>query len=491
MDLYPDESTILYPGEPNVLAPPGQSPALDTHPLPSSLTPDEIVALNRLPADHPAWDNGTKGGGYPYPHVQPVRGFRDRLALALQGMQFPQADPRQPGAATKNSVSAFLSGFTGGYSHAGTERISEREKLNMALGQKAHEENARNIEASKAAAAEQADIRSGNRTLQRENDHATFLKSIETPKPPSEGTDETARFLAMDPAKQKAYLAAKNQLSPSNNPDTPDEWKNIADDIISGNQPPILASLGRSGKAVSWIRSYFHQKGYNYSRALTEWSAMQALTRNANTGQMANLQRAGSAVESAVTNLQDILNQAQTQIPRTLLPDVNQFTIGAAEHGMYGPAGQNIAKQLLAQFGILNQEVPTVLNGGYAPDESSRKTTAQMLSRFDSDPGISGTLKVLKDNVGYKTLAIKSLGVTIPGTSYGTESMPWAQPQPSSGTFLQQPTSTGTAPGVPPKSAAPPNSVYMESPDGKQRGWVPAGQKNQSLSNGWKLVPVK
>ncbi len=132
---------------------------------PQFYLPPPTLDPTQLPQDYPGASPGypnpatllstPQDAAAPYPGYQPVvRGFADRLALALQDLPALPTMRRKGQPQGSSFLLGLLHGAAGGYSSAGMARMSEREKLNAALAQKAHDENAANLRATEAAAAE-------------------------------------------------------------------------------------------------------------------------------------------------------------------------------------------------------------------------------------------------------------------------------------------------------------------------------------------------
>lgn len=118
-------------------------------------TADELAAYEEPLPDYqlgPAEPMPPDYGGYPYPHVEPVQGPLDRIALALYG-NVPNVPTQRYQGSPSGAAAAFLTGLAGGFANIRSKRISEREKLNQVLAQKAHDENMANLAATRAARA--------------------------------------------------------------------------------------------------------------------------------------------------------------------------------------------------------------------------------------------------------------------------------------------------------------------------------------------------
>jgi hypothetical protein len=114
--------------------------------------PDAGFDANRLYTPQ-HYDPNAGGASWPYPHVPVAQGFGDYLALGLQGL--PAAGPHISGSSHPGpgGFEQFLSGLAHGYSNVRTAKMGEREQLNAALADKAKNENAANLEATKQATA--------------------------------------------------------------------------------------------------------------------------------------------------------------------------------------------------------------------------------------------------------------------------------------------------------------------------------------------------
>jgi hypothetical protein len=89
----------------------------------------------------------------------PVQGYGDRLALALQGLP-PVPNETRPGDTGPSGLLSFLTGAAQGFSGNRIQQMSERQKLNAALAQKAHDENMANLAAAADVAKEKRDAAS-------------------------------------------------------------------------------------------------------------------------------------------------------------------------------------------------------------------------------------------------------------------------------------------------------------------------------------------
>jgi hypothetical protein len=119
---------------------------------PDIYPPDEMIDAYGASPPEDLGGQAPPEAAYPYPHIEPVQGPLDSAALALYG-NVPQVPTRRYQGQPSGLGVGLLTGFARGFSGARTRQISEREKLNAALAQKAHDENAANLAATRAATA--------------------------------------------------------------------------------------------------------------------------------------------------------------------------------------------------------------------------------------------------------------------------------------------------------------------------------------------------
>jgi len=418
----------------------------------------------------------------------PVQGYGDRLALALQGLP-PAPNVTRPGDTGPSGLLSFLTGAAQGFSGNRIQQMSERQKLNAALAQKAHDENMANLAAAKTAATESTKARTITPELAAQNNLTleTVGKSIDTLTPEQRGMvakpkEKTGDTISMSDAQNSGDVLNMGDVGkPWNDPGIQkrvmgkpaERPPTAAMAFLKETDPHALAAAARrgdidpgmlnlssrgAGAAVMTILSKPGPNGeppWNQAKAKLQWNAMQALTRNANSPQILSLQRAAASVQSA-TALMENLNKQLTDavkkapIPRSEIPESNKISLAAALRGVYGPEALKVARSFDTQIRVIRNEYPVVLSGGYAPQAPQIADAEQMMSPWYGEGGTQAALDILKQDAAYKIAAINGIGANTPGlmgeNQYAGQSgglpfiaPPPAAPIPSGGRLIRDP----------------------------------------------------
>lgn len=226
-----------------------------------------------------------------------------------------------------------------------------------------------------------------------------------------------------------------------------DDIKELADGIENGNLPPDMKALYKYGAP---LKAELNRRGFNLSRASTDWAATNRLINSLNGPQQTRLRQ---AVDAAYNQL-DVVEGLYEEWRKTGLPggfkSWNRAALGAAK-SMPGEAGAK-ANALDQQMAILVGELGTTLMGGNTPTEMALKEAKNMLASEWNDESFKKAIKQLRIDLKIRQNAIST--VQPAGTSAENPYMP------------AKPEATGHGAEVSTAKAPPP-------PPGTPSGWVP------------------
>lgn len=486
--------------------------------IPDTYVPDPTAADPNAPDFTPL----TQLAGY----QEPVQGFPEHLAVALQGGIPALPSTQRPGDIGPSWLASLLTGAARGAANVGAQRISERESFNKALGQAQHEKNALAIEQSKegrkarTVTAEMAQQRGWPAEYVGQQIGDLPKEATSAPAAPKE--KEAANVTMGDVLSSNGTLnmgdigtswndAGIKTRVMGKQPEKPlpaymtvlkEGDKNaLAAQFRAGQLDPGMLNLSGRGIAAP-ILAILAKPGpngeppWNQAKAKLQWDAMRALTRNANGSQILNLQRAAGSVQSATALLEDLNKQLteavrRAPIPRSEIPESNRISLAAAQRGVYGPDALRIARQFDTQIGVLRTEYPSVLSGGWSPQAAQISEAERMLSPIYGEGGVQAALSILKQDAAYKIAAVNGVGANTPGIEgenpYGAA--PQYQPQQpffAPGGGLMPP--PGAPPAVPPPAPAPAAPAVPKARYQNARGTVQFDFEPGKAPKSWTLV---
>jgi hypothetical protein len=215
-----------------------------------------------------------------------------------------------------------------------------------------------------------------------------------------------------------------------------DQAAQIADAIISGEQPPTTTGLGLS--MAGPVRAALAAKGYdltnNYLKYQADLKNVAALNGPAQT----RLRQSISQLEPTLDSAQELADKWDG----SGFPPLNSATLLAAKNDPTNPEKQALATNLLAQVDHVTAELGQVYMGGNSPTDAAFKLSGSQLSGNWSRPTFDAAIKQIKSNLALRKASL------LQAPSYTDSSGNVTNPGVDGGSAA----ATGTAP---PASAAP------------------------------------
>lgn len=193
----------------------------------------------------------------------------------------------------------------------------------------------------------------------------------------------------------------------------------IADAIISGQQPPDLT--GMYGLAPK-VRKAMAEKGFDLTKASTDWTATKTYVKNLNSTQQVRLNQALDSVNQGI----DPLRQLSGEFERTNFQPANYLIQGAKLNGVgldpakakkLNQSQMQVAAKYVTQLNLMRDELAQSFSGGYAPTESAFKLADGVLNPLYGDTPLNASLDQVKFNLGVRKSAITGgspMGLTGP-----------------------------------------------------------------------------
>lgn len=184
----------------------------------------------------------------------------------------------------------------------------------------------------------------------------------------------------------------------------------IADAIISGQQPPDLA--GMYGLAPK-VRKAMAEKGFDLTKASTDWAATKTYVKNLNSTQQVRLNQALESVNQGI----DPLRQLSGEFERTNFQPANYLIQGSQLNGIsldprksknLNQSQLQVAAKYVTQLNLMRDELAQSFSGGYAPTESGFKLADGVLNPLYGDTPLNASLDQVKFNLGIRKQAIGS-----------------------------------------------------------------------------------
>lgn len=252
------------------------------------------------------------------------------------------------------------------------------------------------------------------------------LEFMRAQRPEARAPQPTEASLAMAAANGDKTAAAaldrmKAQRASSAGSVDDGDAEEIANAIISGDQPPTLQGLYRNGGPV---RAALAKAGYPLATAMTDWAATQKHFSTLNGAQQTRLRQAADTAMHSLDVIEDLANQWQGG----KFPILNKAQLKLAKNGALGPEAQSIATQLEAQISDVTSELANVYMGGNSPTDHALTLAAKNLSADWTQKQLTDALKLSRTNLGIRLNSIKNTGVI--GASPNNPYVPQQTPTP-------------------------------------------------------------
>jgi hypothetical protein len=207
---------------------------------------------------------------------------------------------------------------------------------------------------------------------------------------------------------------------------TPQDAGAIADAIQAGKQPPTITGLYRNAAPV---RAELARRGFDLSRAETDWRATQKRVATLNGQQQTRLQQAVQFTADSADKIDGLYNQwSQLARSQSGFRGINRAALEASKQ-LPGQAGA-IAQTLETQINDLTSELGTVYMGGNTPTDQSLKLAAQNLSSNWNEQTFKSALDQIRKNLVLRKNSIQ-LSAQPVGTSQGNPYAPPIQNAPA------------------------------------------------------------
>jgi hypothetical protein len=240
-----------------------------------------------------------------------------------------------------------------------------------------------------------------------------------------------------------------------------EEVERIADEVETGSQEPDLPKTTLGYR----VRDALAKRGYNLSKALTEWNATQRFWGAQNEATQSEIRRVATETEQALMDLESL--SGQWQGPG--FPLISAANISLATRGGLGPEKQKLAADIGgASLAVANGLQKLSAGGGDTEANKALQEVSATLGGNWDNASFRSAMAKAKGFLGYRVNAIRNLKPAVPGAV-----MPGTAPPPG-----------GTAPppaanaNVPPEvtrqfSTGPPRiitfrngQVWEKRPDG-------------------------
>lgn len=205
------------------------------------------------------------------------------------------------------------------------------------------------------------------------------------------------------------------------------EAQEIGDAIIRGEQPPVTTGLWRVGPDV---KAYLASKGFDQSKAISEWNGAQAAVRGWNSQRMIQYRGLAQSVTSTIDEVRSLSEQLQ----QNGLTSWNKIRKLALTKGASNTAAGQQAISYVTAVNTLKSEFAQLENGGYAPTEEVWKLANQQISSDYGVKGMDASLDEIQKLINFRTKAIEE--VTGAG---GSNRYQGRSEQPTSETPKQKP----------------------------------------------------
>jgi len=369
----------------------------------------------------------------------PVHGFRDRVATALAGQPDYRPLPYESGGSRFGR--GLIAGAARGYSSAGLLDMKQREQ--DAATQSAADKTAADRTNAIRTAEWQAKLTDHYKALadargrvlvtaQHAKDSGLPVGSLVEPAQLASATAQRLTMLRGDRAQaeterhNKAMESAARSKSTSTasggafgQPGVDDVANQIADAIVSGQQPPEMKGLYRYGGPV---RAALAARGYDMTKANADWQAVQKWVATANGSQQVRMRQAANTAYESLDVVDELSATLSKQIPRGSVKVLNRAAVVLAQNGAFGPEAQSTATNLVAQITDITSELGNVYMGGNSPTDHALKLAQQNLSGDWSEKQLRDATALARTNLRIRLnsmSAIKPTTADIPGHAAG------------------------------------------------------------------------
>jgi hypothetical protein len=221
-------------------------------------------------------------------------------------------------------------------------------------------------------------------------------------------------------AKKALDLLAKQKSAGRTvlNPGIDTAAKDIADEIESGDQQPVMTGLYRYAGPV---RAELARRGYPLAQATSDWTATQKHLSTLNGAQQERLRQAISFTSDSTDIIDNLYNEWQRVGPASGIKVLNKAGLAAAKQ-LPGKPGE-VATALEAQINDLVSELGTVYKGGNSSTDESLKLAAGNLKADWNEQTFKRALGLIRTNLKIRKNSMNTQPAGVSGGSTYTPQM--------------------------------------------------------------------
>jgi hypothetical protein len=236
-----------------------------------------------------------------------------------------------------------------------------------------------------------------------------------------------AEFLALPPEQQASVkqFAEMKKISGSAGAKQAAIEKSapeIADAIISGQQPPVLTGLYGASPAV---RAALAEKGFDLAKAQLEYKAAEKQIQSLNGPQMTRY----SGLANSVVNTIDEVKSLADQMKNSGVPFLNKAKLDAYIQTQGNTPNGQLAAKYVGAVNTLKEEFANLANGGYAPTEPAWKLANEQINGNFGVKELHSSLDEVQRLINFRLHAIPNLQSLGPGSENRYTGATGAKPQ--------------------------------------------------------------
>jgi hypothetical protein len=205
------------------------------------------------------------------------------------------------------------------------------------------------------------------------------------------------RLKAIDPEGQQRIIIQQGNVA-----DKKQNAKDIAEGIISGDQPPTLTGLREN---TAQVRAELQRRGFNLARAESDWHAVQKHLASLNGSQQLRLRQAVSFTDDSLGTIETLYDRWKQVGPNSGWKVFNKAGLEAAKQ-LPGEAGE-IANRLEARVADLTSELGTVYKGGNSSTDESLKLADKNLQTDWNERTFAGAIKDIRQSLEIRKSSIR------------------------------------------------------------------------------------
>lgn len=184
-----------------------------------------------------------------------------------------------------------------------------------------------------------------------------------------------------------------------------DQAADIADAIVSGDQPPDMKGMyGLTGP----VRAALKQRGFDLTRATLDWKATDKQIATLNGPQQTRLRQAVNATYDQLDVVDGLYDEWVRAGASTGLKAFNRASLATAKN-LPGKAGE-VATALEQQISLLTGELGNTLMGGNSPTDHALELAGKMLAGEWNEQTFKRAIKQLRIDLQIRKNSIANTG---------------------------------------------------------------------------------